>query len=211
MGRPARYPSEVILAAALRLAAKDPAALTISGIARAVGAPIGSIYHRFPSRDALLAELWIMTVESFQQEFIRTLELGDGLAAALYTPRFAREHLDEARLLLLYRREELASGPWPREIRTRARALRPAVTDALRRFALRHLGDAKPEAMRRTAFALVDMPLAAVRTHLQAGERPPLLVDTLVSEAYEALLGTRDHRYSRDDRVRLRRGSRSRT
>src|SRR5512138_865868 len=136
MGRPARYRSDEILAAALRLAARDPASLTVSSIARATGAPVGSIYHRFPSRDALVAQLWLSTVESFQEGFVRALRAGEGLSAALHTPRFARGRLDEARLLLLHRREELTSGPWPGAIRARAAALRPALDEALRAFAI---------------------------------------------------------------------------
>jgi AcrR family transcriptional regulator len=189
MGRPARYEPEAFLSAALRLAAEGPASVTVSAIARRVGAPIGSMYHRFPSRGALLAQLWLRAAESFQEGFIDALEEGDALGAALHTPRWVRGHPDEARLLLLHRREDLASGPWPRRIRARAEALRLALDAALRGFAVRRGGRADAATMRRVVFALVDVPYAAVRRHLRAGESPPGLVDALITETCIALLG----------------------
>ena len=58
--------------AAMRLVAEGgPNAATVAGIAGALGAPVGSIYHRFKSRDLLLARLWIRTVKRFQVGFLR--------------------------------------------------------------------------------------------------------------------------------------------
>ncbi|MEJ7734392.1 MAG: TetR family transcriptional regulator [Polyangiaceae bacterium] len=48
-GRPAKFDREELLDAALALVAEGgPAALTLAALARAAGAPTGSIYHRFP-------------------------------------------------------------------------------------------------------------------------------------------------------------------
>jgi len=41
-------------------------------------------------------------VRSYQEGFVRAIEAGDGLAAALHTPAWVRLRLDDARLLLLY-------------------------------------------------------------------------------------------------------------
>ena len=58
MARPPKFDEEQFLAAAGRLiATHGPARATIGAIGRAVGAPTGSIYHRFDSRDGLLAEV----------------------------------------------------------------------------------------------------------------------------------------------------------
>ena len=91
------------LAAARKLVAVGgPDAATVGSIGEELSAPVGSFYHRFPSRDVLLAELWLETVLAFQDGFVPPLEAGDGLTAALHGPRWAREHLDEARLLLVH-------------------------------------------------------------------------------------------------------------
>jgi hypothetical protein len=62
-------------------------------------------YHRFSSRDVLLGELWLQTVLDFQQGTTAALDAGDGLAAALHTPVWVREHLEErdSRSILLFR------------------------------------------------------------------------------------------------------------
>ena len=66
MPRPASFTLDELLdAAAALLAADGPAAVTMSAVARAAGAPSGSMYHRFPTRAALCGELWIRTEERF--------------------------------------------------------------------------------------------------------------------------------------------------
>jgi hypothetical protein len=91
------------LAAARTLACeRGPAAVTIDSVTQRLRAPMGSFYYRFASRDALLGELWLATVLAYQEGFVAAIEAGDGLAAALHTPAWARQHLDDACLLLLY-------------------------------------------------------------------------------------------------------------
>lgn len=172
------------------VAEKGPGALTVSALAKGMKAPIGSVYHRFASRDVLLAEAWIRIVESFQREFLETLAK-DGLQAALNTIRWVREHPREACILLLYRREELVSGPWPEHLKGRAVCLSWELDSGIRSFTKKHFGHAGKETLRRTTFALVDVPLAAVRKHLQEGQKPPAVVDELVRETYLATMGSR--------------------
>src|SRR5258708_37225725 len=49
--------------------------------------------------------------------FVAAIESGDGLAAALHTPAWARLHLDDARLLLLYSRHDFVQGDWPKTLK----------------------------------------------------------------------------------------------
>jgi hypothetical protein len=66
MPRLPEYDTDQIVRAAGRLiASSGPGAATIGAIARAVGAPTGSIYHRFRSRDVLLAEVWLLRGHGF--------------------------------------------------------------------------------------------------------------------------------------------------
>ena len=80
-------------------------------------APKGSFYYRFASRDALLGEVWLETVLAYQEGFVAAIEAGDGLRAALHTPAWARRHLDDARLLMLYSRHDFVHGDWPAPLR----------------------------------------------------------------------------------------------
>src|SRR6266481_4209012 len=111
MVRTARFRSEDMVAVATRLAAeRGPDGVTISAISAATGAPVGSIYHRFASRDLLVAEVWLSTIEAFHVGYLAALgadpTIQSGLRAALYIPSWARRHLLEARILLLHRQED---------------------------------------------------------------------------------------------------------
>src|SRR5258708_14537454 len=113
MGR-ALFDNAGFLAAARALACeRGPGAVTVDSITQRLKAPKGSFYHRFPSRDALLGELWLKTVLAYQEGFVAAIEARDGLAAALHTPPWARLHLDDARLLILHSHHALPPGHCP--------------------------------------------------------------------------------------------------
>src|SRR5260370_30600474 len=117
MGRP-KYDDADFLDAALAIAAlSGPAAVTIGAITDRLKGRVGSFYHRFASRDVLLGELWLRTVIDFGQGTTAALDAGDGLRAALHTPAWVRGHLDEARLLLLYHRDDFVQRVWPEALR----------------------------------------------------------------------------------------------
>lgn len=188
MGRKAHFKRDEFMDAALRLVAQGgPGALTVSALAGGMKAPIGSVYHRFPSRDVILAELWIRAVEQFQRGFLEALAC-NGLLASLYTAEWVRKHPNEGRLLLLYRREELLSGDWPEHLKEDVARLSRELDSGIRSFAQKRFGSLTKESLRRSTFALVDVPLAAVRQYLQEGKPPPGIVDALIRETYLAII-----------------------
>ncbi len=193
MPRTPEYDADQIVTAAGRLiAASGPGTATIGAIARAVDAPTGSIYHRFPSRDVLLAHVWLRAATAFQTEFFRRLAGSPprraGLAAALYMAQRVREHPQEARLLLFHRREDFVDRGWPAELSRQARALGRQIEAELRDFSRRLTGHADVRTVRVVAFAVVEAPFAAVRRHVAANERPPPTVDDLIRVTYNAAL-----------------------
>ncbi len=178
-------------AALVLLREGGPRAVTMTAVAEATGAPSGSVYHRFPSRDALVAALWMRAVEAFQERFVAELAGGgeDAVAAALRAVRWSldwvRANPDDARILLLYRREDLASGEWPDDLALRAARLARRFDDEVRGFAARLQG---ADAQARAWFALADLPTAAVRRHLANGKKVPREVDGLLEKAVRAVL-----------------------
>lgn len=193
MARPARFSSEQILDATLRrLAADGPAAATISAIAADIGAPTGSLYHRFSSRDVLIATLWLDVVERFQAGFLATLDDPDpiegGRRALRFALRWCRDHPLEARLLLLHRREDLLVQGFPAEMQDRARRLAGRAERGIRDYAKRRYGRASAATLRRVRFTLIDIPFAALRRDLETGSSPPRDLDELVLAAYEGVL-----------------------
>jgi AcrR family transcriptional regulator len=183
MGRPAKFSEGQILDAALEiLAEQGPGGVTMAAIASWVGAPTGSLYHRFGSRDLLVATLWLRTVQEFQQGFLAALANGDVEAAALHTPRWCREHPRSAALLLMYRREDLAVQ-WPEELGEQLARLNDGVSAALDDFVARNGLDRE-----RAVFALVDVPYGAVHRHLAQRRPPPASVDELVLSVCRSVL-----------------------
>lgn len=171
MARPAKFDRDSLLDAALVLARDGPGAVTVAALAEHTGAPTGSIYHRFESIDALMAELWLRTVEGFQTGFVEALAgtptLEAAVRAARFTPAFARAHPAEASLLLTQRRDALAER-FPDRLGTRLRALRAQGERALSDFVRRHFRRVSRRNLATATFALVDAPYGAVRRHLVA-------------------------------------------
>jgi AcrR family transcriptional regulator len=188
MGRPI-FDNAGFLAAARALACeRGPSAVTVDAVTQRLKAPKGSFYHRFASRDALLGELWLKTVLAYQEGFVAAIDAGDGLAAALHTPRWARLHLDDARLLLLYSRHDFVQGDWPAALKRGVRDQAQRFEACLANFARAAFGRAGPANLQRAAFVLAGVPLAAVKPHLERREPPPLLVDELIAATYHAIV-----------------------
>ena len=189
MGR-AQFDQAGFLAAARGvIAERGPQAVTVNSVVERMGAPKGSFYYRFASRDALLGELWLKTVLAYQEGFATAIEAGDGLRAALHTPNWARRHLDDARLLMLYSRHDFVQGDWPAALRSGVADQAERFEACLRRFARGAFGRAGRGEMRRATFVLAEVPIAAVKPHLERRERPPTLVDDLIARTYRAIAG----------------------
>ena len=184
MPRPARYTVDELLDAAAALLADDgPAAVTMSAVARAVGAPSGSVYHRFPSRAALCGQLWIRTEERFHAGVAAALSAPDDpqtrcVAAARFTVRWCREHPDEAQVLLAGA-DALGATDWPEHLIAARRRLH-------RR--LRQLLAALPADADRINAAIIDIPYSVVRRHLLAKRAIPDSADGIVTDCAAALI-----------------------
>jgi AcrR family transcriptional regulator len=190
MGRNAHFKNEQFVESALKIAAEQgPTAVTIAAVAREVGAPVGSVYHRFLSRDVLLAEVWLQVVASFQEGFLKVLNSDEGLQAALHTPRWVRLNPAEARILLLYRREELVSGDWPEGLREWAMEIAQQLNEGIHKYVKRTFGRANRRELDRTIFALIDVPYAAVLRYIRQGKKPPVAVEDYIRETYFTIMG----------------------
>ena len=197
MGR-ALFDNVSFLAAARSLACeRGPAAVTVDSVTERLKAPKGSFYYRFASRDALLGELWLATALTFQEGFARAIEAGDGLAAALHTPRWVRQHLDDARLLMLYSRHDFIQGDWPASLKSGVAEQAQRFEMCVQKFARDELGRAGTAEVRCASFVLVEVPLAAVKQHLQRREPPPALVDDLIATTYRAIVSSAKRRRKR--------------
>lgn len=188
--RRAIFHRDDFLAAAKCLASESgPASVSVDSVIQRLSAPKGSFYHRFTSRDLLLGELWLATILAYQEGFVAAIEAGDGLGAALHTPVWVRRNLDDARLLLLYHRDDFVQGQWPATLKRGVHEQADRFRGCLESFARRVLGRAGPAQVRRATFVLAEVPIAGVKEHVRRREPPPPLVDQLISETYHAIVG----------------------
>ncbi|MFC5905850.1 TetR/AcrR family transcriptional regulator [Streptacidiphilus monticola] len=177
MARPPRYDETLLLDTAVQLAAASgPAAVTMSAIARSSGVPNGSIYHRFPQRVILLAELWLRTVERFQDGFLSALD-GDpdprraGAAGARHVVAWSRSNPQEA-AVLLHGPQSFGRDEWPMEFTQRADRGNQRAKAAVARLAAR-VGAATELGTDKVVLAVIELPLAVVRRYLRAGSPLP--------------------------------------
>lgn len=169
-----------------------PRAASVGAIARASGAPTGSLYHRFGSRDRLLMELWIRAVRRFQDRYLAVadgddpVEVGAAMAGAVVD--FARRQPADARLLLTVRREDLLDGEVTGELATTLESLNWPVEEAIGTLARRLHGRATRRAAELVTLAVIDLPYGAVRRHLVGGGGIPNRLREDVQQAVRDVL-----------------------
>lgn len=192
MARPPRFDTDQILDAAVRLAASaGPGGVTMSAVAQAIGAPSGSMYHRFTGRAALLAEVWLRTVERFQEGYLARIH-GEAdprtaaRTAARHVVAWSRARPEEA-ALLLYGAAEFGRADWSDEHTRRADAGNERVYAAIGGLAA-SLGFADGKGLDRVVLALVELPLSVVRRPCAPGEPLPPHAEDLAEECADALL-----------------------
>jgi len=152
---------------------RGPRGVGIRDVAARSGAPSGSLYHRFASRDEMVALAWLRAVRRFQDGFVPALRIADPIEAVRgavdWAVRFAHEHPADTRLLLgAGQRDLLDAAPGP-ALAERLAESNLELEREVRRLAIRAFGRDDAAARERMTHAVVDLPLAALRRHLQAG------------------------------------------
>ncbi|MGI8559370.1 MAG: TetR family transcriptional regulator [Solirubrobacteraceae bacterium] len=204
MGRPELHSATSILDGTRTIVLDGGAqAATINAIATASSAPAGSIYHRFGSRDAVLAELWIRAVGRSQTNFAAAIQSANepveaAVAGGLSIFDFAAREREDARLLVSLRQADLVRSPLPAALVARLRELNRPLERTISRWA-RELYDADtPAARALVALAVIDIPYGAVRRHLLASASLANDLRPHVERAIRAVLdGTPVQRRSR--------------
>lgn len=192
MARPTVFTDDRILDAALAVISTYGArAVPIEAIVQQMGGNVGSIYYRFPSKDHLLARLWLRCAAHGQTGMIHALGLDDVdramVEAALHYPRWAREHLAEAQVLAAHERDQLIPA-WPDDLADDLATANHDLIEAIRGFTRRWYGAATRSHQQSVRFALLDIPVAAIRRYLLAGTPPPSSLDTRIVAAARAVL-----------------------
>ncbi|MHB8240483.1 MAG: TetR/AcrR family transcriptional regulator [Solirubrobacteraceae bacterium] len=193
MAPPRKHDTDLILDAARTLVLREgPRAASVAAIARESGAPVGTLYHRFASRDGILAATWLRALERFQRRALAAAERDDPLEAAVAMAAsqigFACEQPNDARLLLTLRREDLLDADPDRAFRTRLDAINAPLEATLRRLTRALRGHADARSREATLRAVVDLPNAAIRRHVRDDGSLPGWLERDVATAARLLL-----------------------
>ncbi|GAB2508127.1 hypothetical protein GCM10027167_06450 [Nocardia heshunensis] len=137
----------------------------MSAVAAAASAPSGSVYYRFPDRSALLAALWLRTLDRFQSGFLAALRIDPpqqaAIQAAHHVTEWSLQHPTDAAVLLAGA-ESFGSAQWHAEARAAAKQRQDHVNEAMRALADR-LGYRDRADHERLALLIIELPYAAVR------------------------------------------------
>ncbi|MBO0854159.1 MAG: TetR/AcrR family transcriptional regulator [Nocardia sp.] len=193
MGRRATYSTEALVSAAVELfAGGGVRALTMTAVARAVGAPSGSVYHRFPDRPALLAAVWLYTVRDFQAGYWGALGPEPSVEAAIGAGEWMVDWCREnpaAAAVLQAGPHAFAPESWSAESAQTLKELQDKQTREIKSLVDR-ISTRTGLPRDQTRFALFDLPLAVVRPYLIAGKRPPQRSRAMVRDLTAAILGS---------------------
>jgi AcrR family transcriptional regulator len=189
---PRKHETDAILDAARALVLTDgPRAASVAAIAKASGAPTGTLYHRFGNRNGILAAAWLRALERFQSRAMAAAAdspLETAVAMAVSFVQFARELPGDARLLLALRPSDLLDGePETGFVETLA-AMNAPLLARVNDLAGRLYGKTDERTVEAVARAVGDLPYGVVRRHAYDDPMPSWL-EADVAAAVRALLG----------------------
>lgn len=167
MPQPVKHSTDVMLDAVRSLVLSGgPAAASARAVCLATGAPSGSVYHRFPRRDDLVAAAWLRAQDRFAAAYLAALD-GSAVEAAVSLLTWCRDNPDDARLLLRHALRDLLRGDVSAALAEKAEANNRTLTAALR-VVVEHTG----LGARDVSLALVDLPYAVARRAMREGGGP---------------------------------------
>jgi AcrR family transcriptional regulator len=150
------------------------------------------VYHRFGSRDELVARAWLRAVRRFQAGFLAALGAADPREAAVgavrWAVRFCVTEPADAHLLLAHSRSALLDAEPHGAVAAALVTVNDPLVDAIRELATRLYGSDAPAAVERVSYAVMDLPYAVLRRHLLAGTVDDRTIGML-EPAVRALVG----------------------
>jgi AcrR family transcriptional regulator len=186
MAPPRKHGTDVILDAARALVLDGgPRAASVAAIAKASGAPAGTLYHRFGNRDGILAAAWLRALERFQARALAAdadTALDTAVAMAVAAVSFARELPDDARLLLTIRPTDLLDDEPDASFQETLAAMNEPLIARVSELARKLYGRSDSRSVDAVSRAIADLPYAVVRRHARDDPMPKWLeADVAVS------------------------------
>lgn len=193
MAPPRKHETDAILDATRALVLADgPRAASVAAIAKASGAPAGTLYHRFGNRNGILTAAWLRALERFQSRVMAAagdaaVEIAAAMAVAAIS--FARELPGDARLLLTIRPADLLDGEPDTAFQETLAAMNAPLRQHIADLAQQLYGRNDPRSVDAVTRAVADLPYAVVRRHAYDEAMPPWLEDDVAAAARALLDG----------------------
>ncbi len=191
MAPPRKHETDVILDAARALVLDGgPRAASVAAIAKASGAPAGTLYHRFGNRDGILTAAWLRALERFQTRALAAdgdTPADTAVAMAVAAVGFARDLPDDARLLLTIRPGDLLDDEPDAAFQQTLAAMNAPLTQRVAVLARQLYGNNKPRSVDAVARAVADLPYAVVRRHARDDPMPAWLEKDVAASARAVL------------------------
>lgn len=195
MARPAKFTTDDILDAAAQAVVRHGHEVTLTHIATELGGPVGSLYHRFSSRDALLVSLWMRSVRRFHEGFLCAATGADAQQAALdcavHVPHFSRLYPADAAAMTLYRQPDLVTRA-PEELRADVSHINDRVFAAIRELTQRRFGSIDEFHLTLVLTACEESPYGLVRRYITSRTPIPAWLDDAVRSSTRAILSLGD-------------------
>lgn len=191
MAPPRKHQTDVILDATRSIVLREgPRAASVAAIAKASGAPAGTLYHRFGNRNGILTAAWLRALERFQTRAMAAAAdtaMESAAAMAVAAVSFTRELPEDARLLLTIRPGDLLDGEPDAAFQETLSAMNAPLLERLHTFSRELFGSSDPRCVDAVARAVADLPYAVVRRHAHDDPLPAWLEND-VAAATRALL-----------------------
>ncbi len=191
MAPPRKHETDVILDAARALVLDGgPRAASVAAIAKASGAPAGTLYHRFGNRDGILTAAWLRALERFQTRAMAAdgvTPTDAAVAMAVSAVGFARALPEDARLLLTIRPGDLLDDEPDAAFQQTLAAMNAPLTQRVTELARQLYGNAKARSIDAVARAIADLPYAVVRRHAHDDPMPSWLERDVAASARAVL------------------------
>lgn len=191
MVRLAKFNENHFIDSAIEIAAQCGfAAVSMSAIALKVGAPIGSVYHRFESRSAILARAWLRVKADFRSEVasLWARDDGDTWAGVNGLLDWCRRKPVYARFLLQCEDTPDFNGALSAELMAALEAEQGELDACFERCM--SAMDSQPDHLNSTLrFMLIDAPVAIVKPYLTQNLPIPASADAMLRASHDAVRG----------------------
>ncbi|MEP3244972.1 MAG: TetR/AcrR family transcriptional regulator [Sneathiella sp.] len=160
-------------------------AISIQRIIAQTGISSGSLYHRYKSREGLLAHAWLDALSSFQVQFLDVMAAGGanvGEEAAQVTPRFCNQYHDRALILACCQRSQFLGPDTDKTLLEKCDMRNAEMVSLLKGFA-----QSSNVSLDSCYLGIVQYPLAVVRHYLPA-RKVPKSAEKHVRAAYQAAM-----------------------